>query len=60
MEYGYDICWDETAFRAMRNVFNYLKKNISEEIALKFKSDVFAAAKKYWNTLSIIPTTDFY
>lgn len=46
MEYGYDICWDETAFRAMHKVFNYLKKNISEEVALKFKSDVFAAAEK--------------
>ena len=46
MEYGYDICWDETALRAVRKTFNYLKKNISEEVALKFRTDVFAAAEK--------------
>lgn len=46
MGYGYDICWDETALRVLRKTFNYLKKNISASVALKFKTDVFAAIEK--------------
>jgi len=41
MENAYDIAWDENALRAVRKIFNYLKKNASEAAALKFRSDVF-------------------
>ena len=45
MDYGYDICWDETALRSLRKTFNYLKKNVSASFALKFKASVFEAVE---------------
>jgi plasmid stabilization system protein ParE len=41
MENGYDIAWDENALRAIRKIYNYLKKNVSEATASRFRSDVF-------------------
>lgn len=41
MEQAYDICWDEKAMQAMRNIFNYLKKNASEKVANEFREQVF-------------------
>jgi len=45
MEFLPDLCWDETALRAMRKTFNYLRKNASESVALKFKNQVFEAVE---------------
>jgi mRNA-degrading endonuclease RelE of RelBE toxin-antitoxin system len=45
MDYGYDICWDETALRSLRKTFNYLKKNVSATFAFQFKASVFEAVE---------------
>ena len=59
MEYGYDLCWDEIALRAMRKIFTYLRENASEQVAQKFKSQVFDAVEtlleqpgRFWVSLA--------
>lgn len=40
---GYDICWDENAFRSVQKIYVYLEKHVSISVAAAFRQEVFDA-----------------